>query len=92
MNEMPDKSTPEAEVPRPFQFSVRALMIWIALVAVYFALATQAPMNIANFYLGLLLIGTSIWMRKIPEISVILFVIGFLVTSGSLGSLMRPLR
>lgn len=44
MTDTPTITEPEPpEQPRPFQFSIRSLMIFTAAVAGFFALATQAP-------------------------------------------------
>lgn len=70
------------EGPKPIQFSILSVIIVTVAVAVFFALATQAPPIFASAYLFILLIVMGILLRKFlekPSISctiIIIFVAG----------------
>jgi len=83
---MSDESDKAAEVPadteskRPFQFSIRSMMIVTAVIGSFFALATQAPLLIAFGYLLFLLIVSGFWLG-------VNFSLIAIWTTGVLGSL-----
>jgi len=57
-----DEPKDKAETKRPFQFSIRALMIVTAAVGGFFALVAQGLFFIAIGYTFLILIGMTIWL------------------------------
>lgn len=83
MDEMPDKS--QVELPseivtiEPLQFTIRGLMIFTAVIAVFFALATQVPTILAFNLIGLLFLVTALWLRanKIASLIGGLFFVGW---------------
>lgn len=72
---MPDKSQVEspveAETIGEYQFTIRELMFFTTVIAVFFALATQVPAILAIFLLALLFIGTALWLRANKKVFLI---------------------